>query len=209
MLNPLPATVAALIGRGSPIALPEVTPAFLLSVAPLFALLAWAAVVDWRTRKIPNWLTFGLLGGGILRALLLPLADVVAVDFHVGDALLGCAAGFLLGVPLFAIGARGAGDAKLYIACGAWLGWGGVLVVFALEAVVGLVMVVAQCAAQRKLGELFRNAGVLVLSVLFIRRIGVAQARANGAQFTSIDRKLPHAVPFLVAAVLAVFASVL
>jgi hypothetical protein len=45
---------------------------------------------------------------------------------------------------------------------------------------------------------------VLIISVLFVRRIGVEQAQANARQFTSVDRKLPHAVPFLAAAVLSI-----
>jgi prepilin peptidase CpaA len=182
------------------------TPAFLVSLAPLFALLAWAAWIDWHTRRIPNWLTFSLLGGGLLRSLLGPV--LMLGDFGVLDALLGCAAGFVLSVPLFAIGARGAGDAKLYIACGAWLGWMGVLAIFAIEAVVGLVMVLVQCAVRNRLGELFRNTGVLVMSVLYVRRIGVEQAQANARQFTSIDQRLPHAVPFFAAAVISLLAAI-
>ena len=112
------------------------------------------------------------------------------------------AAGFAAGFPLFAVGARGAGDAKLYTAAGAWLGWQGVFVLFLVEAVVGLVVVVAQCAVRGKLPELLRNTGVLVMTLLQIRRVGVEQAVANGRRFTSVDRKLPHAVPFLMAAVI-------
>lgn len=176
------------------------TPAFLLSLAPMFALLAIAAVIDCRTRKIPNWLTFGLLGGGLIRAVFGPWLGLA--EFGPGEALLGMGMGFALGVPLFAVGARGAGDAKLYIACGAWLGWSGILVLFAVEAVVGLVMVLVQCGMRGRLRELFGNTGVLLLSVLMVRRIGVEQARENATRFTSIDRRLPHAVPFLAAAAL-------
>lgn len=178
------------------------TPAFLVSLAPMFAMLAIAAVIDCRTRRIPNWLTFGLLGGGLARAILGPWLGLG--EFGPGESLLGVGLGFALGVPLLAIGARGAGDAKLYIGCGAWLGWEGILVLFALEALVGLVMVVVQCALRGRLRELFGNTGVLLLSVLMVRRIGVEQARENAIQFTSIDRRLPHAVPFLAAAVLSV-----
>ena len=181
--------------------------AFLLGVAPLLALLAWAAVADWRTRRIPNWLTLSLLFGGLLRGLLGSMGAPGAGGFTLGTALAGAAAGFGLGVPLFALGARGAGDAKLYIASGAWLGWAGVVAVFVVEAVVGLVMVVAQCAAAGKLRALLRNTGVLAMTLLHVRRVGVEQARANGERFTSIDRKLPHAVPFLAAVLLTIALS--
>jgi len=183
------------------------SPGFLFSLVPLFGLLGWAAWQDWNTRKIPNWLTFSLLGAGLLRALAGPLVGLG--DFGIADTLVGCGAGFVLSVPLFAIGARGAGDAKLYIACGAWLGWSGILAVFALEAIVGLIMVVTQCALRGRLRELLGNTGVLVMSVIYVRRIGVEQAQANARSFTSIDNRLPHAVPFLAAALLAVAPAIL
>ena len=177
------------------------SPALVLSLAPLVMLLAWAAVLDWRHRTIPNWLTFSLLLGGLARGV---VGSLGAGDgFTLVEALSGAAAGFAVGVPLMAIGARGGGDAKLYISAGAWLGVVGVLVVFVLEAVIGMIIVIAQTAARGTLLDLLRSTGVLVLTCLQVRRIGVAQAQANGIHFTSIDRRLPHAVPFLAALMLA------
>lgn len=179
-----------------------IAPMFLATLAPMLILLAVAAVIDCRTRRVPNWLTFSLLGAGLLRGVLGPWLGLG--EFGPGQALLGAAMGFALGLPLLAIGARGAGDAKLYIACGAWLGWSGIIVVFALEAIVGLIMVLAQCSLRGKLVQLFRNTGVLIMTVLSVRRVGVDQARHNALAFTSIDRRMPHAVPLFTAAVLAV-----
>ena len=178
----------------------DATPAFLLNLVPLGAMLLVAALIDTRTRRIPNWLTLSLLLAGLLRGAAAPLLGLGG--FGLGAALLGTAAGFGAGFPLFALGARGAGDAKLYTAVGAWLGWQGVLVLFLVEAVVGLVVVVAQCLVRGKLPELLRNTGVLMVTLLHVRRVGVEQAAANGRAFTSVDRKLPHAVPFLLAAVI-------
>lgn len=177
-------------------------PAFLGTLAPMFILLAIAAVIDCRTRTVPNWLTFSLLGAGLVRGVLGPWLGLG--DFGPAQAALGAAMGFALGVPLLAIGARGAGDAKLYIACGAWLGWSGIIVVFALEAIVGLLMVLAQCSLHGRLVQLFRSTGLLIMTVLNLRRVGIAQAKHNSQAFTSIDRPMPHAVPFLTAAFLAV-----
>lgn len=179
-----------------------VGPAFLVGLVPLIALLAWAAIVDWRTRRIPNWLTLSLLFGGLLRGLLGTLGAAGGAGFVLGEALLGATVGLGLGLPLFALGARGAGDAKLYAAAGAWLGWRGVIAAFLIEAVVGMGMVLAQCAASGRMRELLRNTGVLAVTLLNVRRVGVAQARENGGRFTSIDEPMPHAVPFLAAVLL-------
>lgn len=197
------------------------TPAQIVHVAtlaPLFMVFGVAAVIDWHKRRIPNWLTLALLAGGILRSS--AVWTLGLADFTPVDALLGVIVGFLLAVPLFVIGARGAGDAKLYIASGAWVGWSGIVALFLLEAIVGLLYVIGRATLRRQLRELLRNTGVLVLTMLHLRRVGTDQARDNGARFTvygrvrpdepqprfaSIDRPLPHAVPFLAAALLAVF----
>lgn len=197
-------------------------PAYIVHVAtllPLFIAFFAAAVVDWRSRKIPNWLTFTLLAGGFFRA-----ASVWWVGlstFTPLDALAGAFAGFAIALPLFVLGARGAGDAKLYIAAGAWVGWWGVLALFLLEAIVGLCFVVGRATLRGQLRPLLHNTGVLVLTLLHVRRVGVEQAVSNGkrftvygevdaanakkSRFTSIDRPLPHAVPVLAAALLAIF----
>jgi prepilin peptidase CpaA len=77
---------------------------------------AAAAVTDWRTRRIPNVLTFG--------------AAAVAVAFALATggprgmlwSLAGFGVGLVIFLPLFALRALGAGDVKLLAAMGAWLG---------------------------------------------------------------------------------------
>jgi prepilin peptidase CpaA len=75
-----------------------------------------AVVSDLRSRRIPNWLTFG--------------AAVFAVAYGtftsgvsgLGASVAGWLAGAALFFPLFALGGMGAGDVKLLAALGAWLG---------------------------------------------------------------------------------------
>ena len=40
----------------------------LLMCAPMFGLLAWAAVTDCAQRRIPNWLTYTLVLGGFVHS---------------------------------------------------------------------------------------------------------------------------------------------
>jgi prepilin peptidase CpaA len=196
-------------------------PAYIVQLAtllPLAGVLIVAAVIDWRTRKLPNWLTFTLLVGGFVRATAVWWMGLA--DFSPFDALLGALTGFGVGLPLFVLGARGAGDAKLYIAAGAWVGWWGVVVLFLLEAIVGMLFVVTRALVRGQLLQLLYNTGMLVLTLCHVRRVGVDQAVDNGkrytvygeasktersSRFTSIDRPLPHAVPVLAALVVAIF----
>ncbi|MEM7807616.1 MAG: A24 family peptidase, partial [Planctomycetota bacterium] len=143
-----------------------------VALVPFFVALVVAAVIDWRQRRIPNWLTFMLLGGGLVRSLATWWTTGL---FTPADSLLGVACGLAIGLPLFVVGARGAGDAKLYISAGAWVGWPGVIVLAALEAIVGMIVVVTRAAATGKLRELLSNTGALVLTFLWIRRVGLEQ----------------------------------
>lgn len=183
--------------------------AFWLPLVPLFAFLVIAAVWDWRERKIPNILTFPMLLAGLTQATLMPLlvGDWLPTTVGLGSALLGVLAGFAAGVPLMILGARGGGDAKLYIAAGAWVGPTGVLALFCIEAIIGAFMVLFQALRTGRLRKLLRNTGVLAMNLMHVRKLGTDYVADTGRKvtvFESVDKKLPHAVPFLMAALVAV-----
>ena len=72
----------------------------------LIALLAVAAVVDWRTRRIPNWLTVpGLVAGVAVNA-------VAAGWPGAKSSLLGAGLGLLVLLPFVVIKALGAASAN-------------------------------------------------------------------------------------------------
>ncbi len=74
-----------------------------------------AALWDVATRRIPNALTLGGLG----------IALVLRAGLGwgaLGAGALGLGVGILVGLPLFAIGGLGGGDAKLLFAAGAFMG---------------------------------------------------------------------------------------
>jgi len=80
------------------------------------ALTILAALLDWRSRRIPNWLTVpGLLSGVVVHAL---IAGWHGALF----ALEGAGLALILLLPLVALRALGAGDWKLMGAVGAFLG---------------------------------------------------------------------------------------
>lgn len=86
-----------------------------------------AAVTDWRTRKVRNVLVFPVCLAGVIWQF---MGDGVS---GVQNAVIGAAIPLVL-FPLFVLRMLGAGDIKLLMALGAWLGLKdcGVLLVFSI-----------------------------------------------------------------------------
>jgi prepilin peptidase CpaA len=117
----------------------------------VLGVVATAAVIDIRTRRIPNLLTFG--------------AAAAAVAYHVwttglhGLALsvAGWAVGIALFLPMFLLKGMGAGDVKLLGAVGAWLGTMGVLFAGLYSVLAGGVLALVVGAMHGYLGKAFSN----------------------------------------------------
>lgn len=169
---------------------------------PLVLLLCWAAVEDSRTRRIRNWLTVSLMLGGLAQSFT-PGGTVSP-----GQSALGLLAGIGLPFVLFAIGALGGGDVKLLAGIGAWLGPAGVLQVFLAEAVIGMVIVLAQAAAAGRLRVLVRNTVLVAVNLMHLNELGVDHVRRTGQSCRSVDRPLPYAVPTLAATLFVLYVTV-
>jgi len=166
-----------------------------LELAPLLAALVWAAALDVRTRRIPNVLTFGLLAAGLARSFM-PHAPV-----SIWGAAAGALAGFGLLLPLFVLNGVGGGDVKLLAATGAWLGPWGILAVFVVETMVGMVFAIAQAIAHGRVGALLRNTVLITVNLAHVRAVGVDHVSETGRAAQPSDQKLhiPWAVPLLIA----------
>jgi len=142
-----------------------------------------AAIIDWWKFKVPNKLTFPL----ILSGWLLGLANnfgLGAGDGGIGSALGGTLLGFALLIPVYAIGGMGAGDVKMTMGFGSWIGafygintgnsvdgadiifWAFIVGVLA-GGVIGLGMILARGQFQQNaqhlreiVGDLFKSSGL-------------------------------------------------
>jgi prepilin peptidase CpaA len=112
------------------------TPLPLPSEIALAALVIVAAVYDIRFRRIPNWL--------VVSGFCLGLA--LNVYFHRADGLiltlLGAVLALAVYLPFFALRAMGAGDVKLMIAIGAFVGAKNWLILFLITAILGGILAV-------------------------------------------------------------------
>lgn len=160
----------------------------LLLLAPLIVALVAAAVVDLRSRRIPNWLTAPLAVGGLVAS--------VAWDGPVaggwGWALAGLLAGLALNLPLFLLRIRGGGDVKLFAAVGAWIGPVPIFAVFLVSTVLAMVLALVQAAAQRRLRPVLENSAAMA--------VGTVHGVDPFDDSPEADRlRLPYAVPVLIA----------
>jgi prepilin peptidase CpaA len=152
-----------------------------------------AAVSDWRTRRLPNWLTVS--------------AFVAALVTHtvsgglsgLGFSLLGFATGFGILLVLWLIGGGGGGDVKLMGALGAWLGVRFTLYVFVASAALAAIVTAARLLV-----------GMLSQGAWFARRFLAAGSAGRpggrghrrdhaGSAHSGRKRLLPFAVPVAMA----------
>jgi prepilin peptidase CpaA len=116
-----------------------------LLIGLLAAALLLAAIGDWRSREIPNWLNAGIA--------------LLAIPFWWSTGLglwPGVALQLALGVGVFALfaiafrfGAMGGGDVKMLAAIALWLPLAEVVKLVAIMSIAGGVLTVAMVAAHR------------------------------------------------------------
>ncbi|MCI0378995.1 MAG: A24 family peptidase [Gemmataceae bacterium] len=80
-----------------------------------------AAVIDWWKYKVPNKLTFPLVISGWILGLANDFG-LGAGEGGIGAALAGTFLGMGLLLPVYAIGGMGAGDVKMTMGFGSWIG---------------------------------------------------------------------------------------
>jgi prepilin peptidase CpaA len=164
---------------------------------PLLCLLGWAAALDVRARRVPNWLTLSLAGSG------LALSFTALGAISPRAATTGLLFGLALGVVLFTLGAWGAGDAKLLAGMGAWLGLKPALIVLATALVFGMLFALVQSLRAGRMRVLLRDTAVLGLELA--RGLRTGSALASAAEAPPLEssqlkqRTLPLAVPLLLA----------
>lgn len=116
-----------------------------LTVTILIIAAMVAGYTDWRTRRIPNWLTAGMAGYGIV--------------FHASRAgwegLLASLSGLAVGLGLllipYLLRGLGAGDVKFLAAVGSIVGVTGVLVVFVAASALGAVLGIVALSRRQKM----------------------------------------------------------
>ncbi|MGE5246240.1 MAG: prepilin peptidase [Betaproteobacteria bacterium] len=147
------------------------------------------AVIDLRTRRVPNALTIGIAALGI------GLAACRVTPIGIGGALAGFAVGLVMMLPGHLVGATGAGDVKLLAAMGTLLGPAGVAMAFIYTALAGGALALVVALSRGRLGVTLDRAASLV------RTAGATVAEIEHA---SADNRFAYAPAIAVGALVAV-----
>jgi len=164
-----------------------------------------AAVIDGWKLKVPNWLTFPLVISGWLYGLTLDFGFFGAPGAGgLGGALAGTALGFILLFPVYAIGGMGAGDVKMQMGFGSWVGaffglWPGLVTIFwafCLAVVIGGIIAVCMMAVRRQFRANLDNTRAILGDLIKAPSVGEIAGRA--AQRKPRMHLLPYGIPLCI-----------
>jgi prepilin peptidase CpaA len=149
----------------------------------LAALVLAAAVSDWRSRRIPNWLT----AGGILAGF--------ALNTWFGEwrqAALGFGLALAVYLPLYLLRAMGGGDLKLMAAVGAITGPSIWLVIFVFTAILGGIAALVLLAFRGGMRRAFGNVLYILGEMIRLRAPHRGREELDVASPRAVT--LPHGV---------------
>jgi prepilin peptidase CpaA len=131
---------------------------------PTLIVVAVAAFMDLRSRRIPNWLVLPFLLAGIVVSPWRHDWPGLRQGFWhgLGLSFAGLALGLLVYGFLFWLGGMGAGDVKLCAAIGAWIGPSQLFMAMIITAIIGGVMVLCWAVVGGFFKELFTGTGDLL-----------------------------------------------
>ena len=161
------------------------------------ALTLSAALLDWRSRRIPNWLTVpGLVSGVAVHAILNGWHGALFASE-------GAALALVVLLPLVLLRALGAGDWKLMGAVGAFLGWQLFLFVLLGSIFASGIMAIVQMYRVGRVIETLRNVVTLVKGFFAFGLKKNPQISLDNPRLL----KLPFGVAVAAATIVCFFAS--
>ena len=164
-----------------------------------------AAVIDGWKLKVPNWLTFPLIISGWCFGLIHTCGFLSDTGVGgIGASLAGTALGFALLLPVYAIGGMGAGDVKMQMGFGSWIGafFGTgrgmeiIFYAFCAAVVIGGIIALAMIALRGQFRRNILNTREIVGDLFTATSIGVVAGKA--AERKSRLHLLPYGIPLCI-----------
>jgi prepilin peptidase CpaA len=160
-------------------------------LVPAVALALIAGYTDWRSRRIPNWLTVpGFVVGVAVNSSTAGLAGLKT-------SLLGASLGLLVLLPFVFLRSLGAGDWKLAGALGAFVGWEAMVTLLVGSIFVAGVMAFALVIYKRRFKQTMRNIWGMLTSMATFHMPGTEVSLDNPESL-----KVPYGVALALTTVL-------
>ena len=157
------------------------------------ALLIWAAWIDGRQLRVPNWMTFPMVFAGLAY-------NVWDGGWEgLGFSTLGIVVGLATLLPLYAVDGMGAGDVKLMAGIGAWLGAAITWYAFCVSTVVGAVMAIIMVLWKRSWNKHYMNFLIILNEWMTIRDPNELSRIAKERKPTMF--LLPYGIPICVGSI--------
>lgn len=157
----------------------------------------WASWIDYAERRVPNWLNAALAVLGFMaQAWFFGWSGVAA-------GLLGLAVGFATLIVPWLMHGMGAGDVKLMMAVGVWLGPWLTFLSFCVGAVVGGVIAVAMILSTGRLWNAYGNLCTIMTKVS--SRSTIFTEFGSAKSFGTTSQLLPYGVPLTIGTLIVFF----
>ena len=157
----------------------------------------WASWIDYKERRVPNWLNAAIAAAGFV-------AQAWFFGWNgVGVGALGLLVGFATLILPWMMHGMGAGDVKLMMAIGVWLGPWYTFISFCTGAVVGGVIAVIMILSTGRLYNAYANLATIMhkssrVSTMF-SEFGSAKS------FGETSQLLPYGVPLTIGTLMIFF----
>lgn len=170
---------------------------FAAACAILVPGILWASWIDYTQHRVPNW----------LNAALAALGFAAQAWFFGGDGLTSGALGLLVGFATLILpwlmGGMGAGDVKLMMAIGVWLGPWLTFVSFCVGAVIGGAIAVVMILSTGRLWQAYGNLATIAVKVT--SRSTLFSEFGSAKSFGDTSQLLPYGVPLTIGTLIVFF----
>jgi prepilin peptidase CpaA len=163
-------------------------------IAPLIITL-WIAWGDLKTRRIPNYITFGTALAGLAYNFMAHGLNGLV------DGSLGMLLGFAFLILPYLLGGMGAGDVKALAALGAWVGPQLTAFLFCYMAIAGGLMALGFLVWKGLLWQKMKEAWVFLINLMLFRPHGGTSVTLNHSQLTE---GIPYGVAIAVGMIVLV-----
>jgi prepilin peptidase CpaA len=157
----------------------------------------WASWIDYKERRVPNWLNASIALCGLF----------VQAWFHgyggIAAGLLGLCVGFATLIVPWLMHGMGAGDVKLMMAIGVWLGPWLTFMSFCTGALAGGIIAAAMIVSTGRLWNAYANCATIMAKVS--SRSTVFTEFGSAKSFGDSSQLLPYGVPLTIGTLIVFF----